>query len=205
MAFTKKWGTFAFQRIPFGLSNAGATFQRAMDHAFRELVNKSVLVYLDDIAIFSHDKKLHVQHLEQVFIKCKRYGISLNLKKSIFAIDEGKLLGHIISKEGWVVDPDSIKMINDLALPSNKKSLQSFLGQINFVKRFIQDFSSIIKHITRMLKKDAPFVWIEEGKEAFQKVKAVITKAHVLRNPDFSKEFILYAYGSDTSVATILT
>ena len=120
--------------MPFGLSNAGATFQRAMDHACGELVNKNILVYLDDITVFSHDKNLHVQHLELAFIKCKRYGISLNPKKSIFAVDEGKLLGHVISKEGWAVDPDRIKAINDLILPSNKKSLQSFLGQINFVR-----------------------------------------------------------------------
>lgn len=109
--------------MPFILSNARATFQRAMDHAFGELVNKSVLVYLDDITIFSHDKNLHVQHLEQAFIKCKRYGISLNPKKSVFAVDEGKLLGHVISKEGWAVDSDRIKAINDLVLLSNKKSL----------------------------------------------------------------------------------
>jgi len=84
----------------------------------------------------------------------------------IFAIDEGKLLGHVISKEGWAINPDRVKDINDLSLPSNKKSLQSFLGQINFVRRFINDFSNIVKPITLMLKKDVPFVWIEEGKEA---------------------------------------
>ena len=89
------------------------------------------------LQFFLRDQKSHAQHLEQAFIKCKWYKISLNPKKSIFAVDEGKLLGHVISKEGWAIYPDRVKAINNLSLPSNKKSLQSFLGQINFVKRFI--------------------------------------------------------------------
>ena len=90
--------------MPFGLSNVEATFQRAIDYGFRELVNKNLLVYLDDMTMFSHNKDFHVQHLEQAFIKCKRYGISLNPKKSIFAVDEGKLLRYVILKEGWTID-----------------------------------------------------------------------------------------------------
>jgi len=76
-------------------------------------------------------------------------------------------LGHVISKEGWAIDLDRVRAINDLSLPSNKKSLQYFLGQINFIRRFIQEFLSIIKPNTLMLKKDVPFIWMEEGKEAF--------------------------------------
>ena len=108
-------------------------------------------------------------------------------------------------KEGCAIDPNRVKAINDLTLPSNKKALQSFLGQINFMRRFIQDFSSIVKSITLMLKKDVLFVWTKEGKEAFQKIKLAITQAPVLRNPNFSREFILYAYGSNSTVVAILT
>lgn len=94
-----------------------------MDYSFVELVNKSLLVYLDDITILSHSRDSHIQHLDQDFIKCKRYGISLNPKKSIFAVDEGKLIGHVISKKGWLIDLDIIEAIDKLSLPSNKKSL----------------------------------------------------------------------------------
>ena len=89
-AFTTKWGTFAFQRMPFGISNARATFQRAMDHAFGKLINKIILIYLDDIIVFSRSKSDQLEHLRQVFEKCMKFGISINLKKLIFMVNQGK-------------------------------------------------------------------------------------------------------------------
>ena len=86
--FRTKWGTYAYQKMPFGLINAGATFQRAMDIAFKGLINKSVVVYLDDITIFSKNKTNHLHDLKQIFERCRRFGISLNPKKSFFALDE---------------------------------------------------------------------------------------------------------------------
>ena len=97
-AFITKWGTFTYQRMPFGLSNVRATFQKAMDRAFDELINKVVLVYQDDIMVYSRKAKFHVQQLRQVFSKCQEFGISINPKKSIFVVDEGRLLVHVISK-----------------------------------------------------------------------------------------------------------
>jgi hypothetical protein len=88
--FRTKWGTYAYQKMPFGLINVGATFQRAMDITFRGLINKSMVVYLDDITIYSRDRSEHVHHLRQIFDRCRRYGISLNPKKTIFAVTEGK-------------------------------------------------------------------------------------------------------------------
>jgi hypothetical protein len=88
----------------FGLISAGATFQRAMEVAFRGLINKCVVVYLDDIIVYSNNREEHIQHLTQMFDRCRRYGISLNPKKTIFSVEEGKLLGHIISQEGIRID-----------------------------------------------------------------------------------------------------
>ena len=155
--FTTKLGTFAFQRMSFGISNARDTFQRSMDHAFGEIINKIILFYLDDITVFSKSRKDHLEHLRQVFQKCMKFGISINLKKYVFMVKQGKLLGHIISKELLAIDLDRVKAIEAFALPSNKKALQSFLGQINFVRKFINDFSKIVSLITSMLKKDAIF------------------------------------------------
>eukprot|EP00253_Pinus_taeda_P020727 PITA_20727 len=132
--FRTKWGTYAYQKMPFGLVNAGATFQRAMDIAFKGLINKTIVIYLDDITVFSKDRSNHLHDLNQIFQRCKRYGISLNPKKSFFALDQGKLLGFIVSKDGIYIDPDRIKEISEIPFPHNKKSMQSFLGQINFVK-----------------------------------------------------------------------
>ena len=104
-AFTTPWGTFMYAKMPFGLMNAGATFQRAMDIAFVEEKDKILVIYLDDITVFSKSDEEHVAHLLRVFRKCRRFGISLNPKKSNFAMKEGKLLRHIISAEGTRIDP----------------------------------------------------------------------------------------------------
>ena len=129
--------------MSFGLINAGATFQRAMDIAFKGLVNKSVVIYLDDIIVYSQKCGNHLRDLKQIFQCCQRYGISLNPKKSFFALSEGKLLGFVVSKSRVHIDPDRIKEISEIPLPHNKKAMQSFLRQINFVKRFVPDFQEL--------------------------------------------------------------
>jgi len=99
-AFTTPWGTFKYVKIPFGLKNAGATFQRAMDIDFSKEIHNFLVIYLDDLTVFSKSDQQHLDHLRQVSLKCIIYGISLNPKKSLFGLEEGKLLGHIISKDG---------------------------------------------------------------------------------------------------------
>ena len=126
--FNTKWGTYTYRKIPFGLINAGATFQKAMDIAFKGLINKTVVVYVDDITVFSKKRSNHLHDLNQIFQRCKRYGISLNPNKSFFALDQGKLLGFIVSKDGIYIDPERIKGIFEIPFPHNKKSVQSFLG-----------------------------------------------------------------------------
>ena len=131
--FRTKWGTFAYRRMPFGLINTGATFQRAMDIAFHSLIGRSVVVYLDDVTIFSKKREEHAFHLKEIFERCRKYDISLNPRKCVFAIIEGKLLGHMVSKKGISIDPERIKPIEQIPLPHNKKGMQSFIGTINFV------------------------------------------------------------------------
>ena len=109
--FRTKWGTFAYRRMPFGLINVGATFQRAMDIAFCCLIGRSVVVYLDDVTIFSKKREEHAFHLKQIFKRCRKYGISLNPKKCMFAVTKGNLLGHVISKKEISIDPVRIKAI----------------------------------------------------------------------------------------------
>jgi hypothetical protein len=101
-----KWGTYAYHRIPFGLINVGATFQREMDIAFKGLIGHSVVIYLDDVTIYSKQRVDHPKHLKKIFERCRKYDISLNPKKSIFVVSEGKLLGHVISKDGISMDPE---------------------------------------------------------------------------------------------------
>ena len=106
-----------YAKMPFGLMNDGATFQRAMDLAFVGLKDKFVLIYLDDLTIYPHSHHDHLQHLRKVFLKYRKYGISLNPKKSQFALSEGKLLGHIVSPEGVKIDPVRVEAIQKLSIP----------------------------------------------------------------------------------------
>jgi hypothetical protein len=109
--FTTPWGTFMYGKMPFGLMNSRATFQRAMDIDFIGEKDRFVVIYLDDITIFSASDEEHLQHLKQTFEKCRKYDISLNPKKSHFSMEEGKLLGHIVSPEGIKIDPERVKAI----------------------------------------------------------------------------------------------
>jgi hypothetical protein len=121
--FTTPWGTFEYLRMPFGLSNVGATFQRAMDYAFRGPIVKLIEIYQDDLTVFSKDGKIHINHLKQVFERCREFGISLNPAKSVFGVTKGKLLGHIISKDGVKLDPERVEAIGKVPLPISKKAL----------------------------------------------------------------------------------
>ena len=126
--FYTPWGTYAYRKMPFGLINTGATFHRAMDITFWGLINQSVVVYLDDVTVFSKNKEDHLAHLWSILQRCHKYSISLNPKKSIFAVEQGKLLGFIVSSKGMIIDPERTQVISKLPPPSSKKSMQSFLG-----------------------------------------------------------------------------
>jgi hypothetical protein len=138
--FTTPWGTFMYLRMPFSLMNVGSTFQREMDFSFRDLIEKIIEIYQDDLTVVSKERNVHVSHLRTIFERCRKYGISLNPKKSIFGVDKGNLLGHIVSEEGISIDPKRVESIKNIRPPTNKKSLQSFFGKINFIRRFIPNF-----------------------------------------------------------------
>ena len=119
--FTTPWGTFMYEKMPFRLMNVGVTFQRAMDIAFSEEKDKYVVIYMDDITMFSPSDPDHLQHLTKAFLKCRKFGISLNPKKFHFAMEEGNLLGHIIYERGIKIDIDRVAAIQQIGLPRNKK------------------------------------------------------------------------------------
>jgi hypothetical protein len=204
MTFTTPWGTFMYENMHFGIMNAGETFQRVMDITFVGEKDRFMVIYLDDITVFSTFDDQHLQHLKQTFEKCRRYDISLNPKKSHFSMEEGKLLGHIVSPEGIKIDPERVNAIKKIGIPRNKKSIQSFIGKINFLRRFIPNFVEIIKYITDMLKKDVEIKWILEAKESFEKIKKTLIKALVLINTNYSKEFFIFPFASEDTIVVVL-
>ena len=143
-----------YLKMPFGLMNAGAIFQRAMDISFSEEIGYFIVIYLDNITVYSRTDEEHLIHLRKVFEKCRKYGLSLNPKKTLFGIQEGKLLGHIISEEGIRIDPKRIDGILQINHPRNIKELQSFIGKINLLRRFIPNLAELLRSINKMLKKE---------------------------------------------------
>jgi ribonuclease HI len=202
--FTTPWGTFMYAKMPFGLMNAGETFQRAMDIAFIGEKDKFVVIYLDDITMFSKSDKEHHDHLKRVFLKCRKFGLLLNPKKSLFSMKEGKLLGHIVSAEGVRIDPSRVEAIQTLSPPRSKKEVQSFLGKINFLRRFVSNFAELVKFITTMLRKGNEIKWTSEARNSFNQIKKALTEAPVLISPDYSKEFLIFSFASSDTIAVVL-
>jgi hypothetical protein len=202
--FTTPWGTFMYAKMPFGLMNAGETFQHAMDIDFIGEKDKFVVIYLDDITMFSKFDQENYQHLEKVFLKCRKYGLSLNPKKSLFFMKEGKLLGHIVSAEGVKIDPSRVEAIKTMSLPRSKKEIQSFLGKIKFLRRFISNFVELVKFITSMLRKGNEVKWTLEARNYFDQIKKALTEALVLIILDYSKEFMIFSFTSNDTLVVVL-
>jgi hypothetical protein len=175
-----------------------------MDIAFIGEKDQFVVIYLDDITVFSKSDKEHCYHLRKVFSKCQRFGLSLNPKKSLFAMMEGKLLGHIVSTEGVRIDPSRVEAIRTLSLPRSKKEVLAFLGKINFLRRFVSNFVELVKHITTMLRKGNEVKWIAKPRESFVQIKRALTEALVLINPDYSKDFLVFSFASFDTIAAVL-
>lgn len=133
-SFNTPLGTFMYVRTPFGLINVGATFERAMDIDLVDEQDKFVVVYLDDITVFSKTDEEHMLHLKLIFEKCRRYGLSLNLKKYHFTLSVGKMLGHIVAHVGVKINLERVKAISLIPFPRNKKEVQAFLERINFLR-----------------------------------------------------------------------
>jgi hypothetical protein len=137
-------------------------------------------------------------------LKCRKCGISLNPKKSHFAHREGKLLGHVVSVDGVKIDPARVEAIQKLSLPISKKYIQSFLGTINFIRRFIANFAELTKYITCMLRKDSEVMWIEEAINSFESIKKAIMTDPVLIIPNFDKYFYIFSFASNVTITGVL-
>eukprot|EP00253_Pinus_taeda_P032545 PITA_32545 len=129
---------------------------------------------------------------------------SLNPKKSLFSLEEGKLLGHIISKDGIRIDPERIQAILQIPYPRNIKELQAFLGKINFLRRFIPNLAELMRLLSNMLKKYAKVRWSLETKKAFESIKTALTQTPVLTSPQFDKDFIIFSFASKHTIAAVL-
>lgn len=149
-AFTTLFGTFEFTVMPFGLANAPATFQRLMDYIFQDLIGKCVVVYLDDINVYSKTFDEHVTHLEEVFRRLSNAGLKLKPTKCHFAKQELKFLGHVISQAGIATDPKKIESVQNFPIPRNLRQLRGFLGLASYYRKFVKGFTNIAAPLNRL-------------------------------------------------------
>ena len=154
--------------------------------------------------MFSKSDVEHIEHLCQTFEKCRRYGLSLNPQNSIFALEEGKLLGHMVTKERVKIDTIRVEVINGISLLWNKKEIQVFLGRISFLRIFIPNYVEIFRHTTKMLKKNNEVKWTPQSRASFDRIKQNFAKAPVLAGLDYSKPFMIFSFSSPHKVAAVL-
>ncbi|XP_014511522.1 uncharacterized protein LOC106770213 [Vigna radiata var. radiata] len=157
IAFTCPFGIFAYSKMPFGLCNAPATFQRCMQAIFVEFMEKSIEVFMDDFSVFGDPFQRCLTNLDAVLKRCIQTNLVLNWEKCHFMVTEGIVLGHKISSKGIEVNKAKVEVIEKLPPPSNVKEIRSFLGHAGFYRRFIKDFSKIGKPLSNLLVKDTPF------------------------------------------------
>ncbi|KAG8503668.1 hypothetical protein CXB51_001660 [Gossypium anomalum] len=202
--FITLWGTFCYKVMPFGLKNAGATYQRAMVTLFHDIMHREIEVYIDDMIAKSRTEEEHVRVLRKLFLRLRKFQLKLNPSKCTFGARSGKLLGFIVSEKGIKVDPDKVKAIQELPPPRTQKEVRGFLGRLNYIARFISQLTEKCDPIFRLLKKHNPGVWDDECQKTFEKVKQYLSSPPVLTPPSPGRPLILYLTVFDNSMGCVL-
>ncbi|KAG9453132.1 hypothetical protein H6P81_006036 [Aristolochia fimbriata] len=202
--FTCPYGTFAYRRMPFGLCNAPATFQRCMMALFHDMIGKMIEIFMDDFTIYGLTFETCLQHLELVLERCEEKKLVLNWKKCHFMVRDGIVLGHKISEKGIEVDKAKIEVIEKLPPPTSVKGIRSFLGHVGFYRRFIKDFSKITKPLSNLLSKYVKFDFNTECLLAFDLLKQKLISAPIIVSPDWNLPFELMCDASDFSLGAAL-
>ncbi|KAJ9544217.1 hypothetical protein OSB04_023924 [Centaurea solstitialis] len=202
--FTCPFGTFAYRRMPFGLCNAPATFQRCMTTIFQDMIEDCMEVFMDDFSVFGNSFDDCLNSLDKVLARCEESHLVLNWEKCHFMVREGIVLGHKISKDGLEVDKAKIDTISQLPPPTNIKGVRSFLGHAGFYRRFIKDFSKITRPLTKLLEKDAPFIFDENCISTFETLKHHLTNTPIMVPPVWDQPFEIICDASDYAVGAVL-
>ena len=204
-AFVTREGTFAFKVMPFGLCNAGATFQRLMDLLMAGITYKICLVYLDDIIVFSRNLEQHLERCKIVFQRLRSAGLKLKVSKCNLVRDSVQFLGHVVSGEGIATDPEKIEKVRDWPQPQNLHDVKAFYGLCSYYRKFVQGFAEIAAPLTRLMKKEDKFVWDDGCDEAFMELKHRLTVSPILALPQPIGRFVLDTDASNFAIGGVLS
>ncbi|KAJ9545341.1 hypothetical protein OSB04_025048 [Centaurea solstitialis] len=188
----------------FGLTNAPTVFMDLMNRVCRPFLDKSVIVFIDDILVYSKDKAEHERHLREVLKVLRDEKLYAKFSKCEFWLHEVQFLGHVVSRDGIKVDPAKIEAMMNWKSPTNPSEIRSFLGLAGYYRRFTQDFSKIASPLTVLTKKNAKFLWSDKQEEAFRTLKEKLCQAPVLALPDGTEDFIVYSDASKMGLGCVL-
>ena len=217
-AFTTPFGLFEYNRMPFGLGGAPATFQRVMQTIFRDELLEILIVYLDDIIVFSQDISTHLKRLEMVFRKLQEHGLKIEAKKCQFFRPKVTYLGHVVSAEGVATDPAKTEAVTNWPKPKTLKDLRSFLGFASYYRRFVPHFAQVARPLHELVSnlyeggkngkqrnKSVEGSWNQDCQKAFESLKQALTSPSVLAYPDYTKPFIVEVDASNDGLGAVLS
>lgn len=203
-AFRTRYGSFEFTVMPFGLCNAPSTFMRVMNNVLGDFVDKFVLIYLDDVLIFSKSLEEHRQHVRLVLERLKEHGLICKPSKCSFAKPEIDYLGHHITSEGCGPMLNKVEAIQAMGPPTTVKGVQQFLGMTGYYRNFIKNYADLTACLTDLTQKNTEFKWTQEHQKAFETLKEAFSTTPILRSPNMSLPFKLYTDASNKAIGAVI-
>ncbi|GJT38434.1 putative reverse transcriptase domain-containing protein [Tanacetum coccineum] len=190
--FKIRYGHYEFQVMPFGLTNAPAVFMDIMNRVCKPYMDKFMIVFIDDILIYSRNKEEHANHLRMILKLLKKEKLYAKFSKCDFWIRIVQFLGHLIDSQGLHVDPAKIEAVKNWASPTTPTEVRQFLGLVGYYQRFIKDFSKIAKSLTELTQKNKKYIWGEDQESVFQLLKQKLCEAPILALPEGNDDFVVY-------------
>uniref|UniRef100_A0A2N9F532 Integrase catalytic domain-containing protein n=1 Tax=Fagus sylvatica TaxID=28930 RepID=A0A2N9F532_FAGSY len=203
-AFRTPIGNFYYTVMPFGLKNAGATYQRTMTAMFHDMMHKEIEDYVDDIVVKSKKREDHLGILRKVFDRCRLYKLKMNPLKCAFGVSAGKFLGFLVHNRGIDVDPAKASAIATMKAPTSHKELKSFLGRLSYIRRFIPGLAAVTAVFTPLMKKGVPFIWSTACQQAFEKIQQIMTKLPTVCAPVPGRPLRLYLASNSEAIGGLV-
>ncbi|SPC60939.1 uncharacterized protein UHOD_11199 [Ustilago sp. UG-2017b] len=207
-AFRTRYGLFQYNVMPFGLTNAPASFQHLMNDTFKDMLDRSLIIYLDDLLIYSSTLEQHQGHVSAVLARLRQAGLYAKAEKCQFSTLQTEFLGFVVSDQGVSMDPSKTEVITNWPVPKSMHDVQVFLGFCNFYRKFIPQYSRTAYPLTQLLRKEAqstPFAWNHAAQHAFEQLRSSFNTDTILHHFDPARPIIVETDASDFAVAAVLS